>query len=228
MCFSAAASFTGSAVIAAIGAATLTQAKKPEQVPFAAIPFIFGIQQCAEGVLWVTLKSGTAETLQNIATYVFLITALVIWPTMIPLSMRILEKDKTRKKILSGLIAAGGLVSLFYVYCLVFMDIYPRIDILHIQYVDNFPGPFVAAAFIFYLAATILPLFVSSVKRMWLFGILISVSCGITVVFFKVYLTSVWCFFAACISIAIFWVLKGINEPEKSKTGKTHSLVYPG
>lgn len=221
MCFSAAASFTGSAVITAIGAATLTQAKKPEQVPFAAIPLIFGVQQCAEGILWVTLKSGTAETLQHIATYVFLAAALVIWPTMMPLAAMIMEKDKPRKNILAGLLAAGGLVSLFYVYCLVFLDVSPRIDTLHIQYVDNFPGPLVAVAFSLYLAATILPLFISSVKRMWLLGILIAVSCGVTAIFFRVYLTSVWCFFAACISIVIFWVLKGVNEPVKNLRPET-------
>lgn len=216
MCFSAEASFTGSAVITAIGIATLTKAKKPEQVPFAAIPLIFGIQQCAEGILWVTLRSGTAETLQNICTYAFLITALIIWPTMIPLSIWLLEKGKKRKQILTGLLAAGSAVSLFYVYCLIFFNVSPQIQLYHIKYNDNFPSTLVTAAFILYLSATILPLFVSSVKRMRVFGVLIALSCLVTAVFFSVYLTSVWCFFAALISITIYWVLSKLKDKEET------------
>lgn len=207
MCFSAEASFTGSAVISAIGVATLTRVKKPAQVLFAVIPILFGIQQCAEGVLWLTLKSGLHERLQYAATYIFLITALVIWPTMIPLSIWLMEKFSLRRKILAGFSITGGLLSLSYAFCLLFYDVNPLIHGFHIQYADTFPGIFVKIAFVLYLATTIAPLFISSVKRMWLFGILITVSCIITGIFFAQYLTSVWCFFAACISIAIFWIL---------------------
>jgi hypothetical protein len=216
VCFSAGASFAGSAVITAIGAATLIKVRKPAHIPLAAIPLIFGIQQCAEGVLWITLKSGLHESLQNAATYVFLITALIIWPGFVPLSVWLLEKGKNRKKILAGLVITGGLVSLFYIYCLLFLNVAPQIQSFHIEYVNDYPGTLVWVVFVLYLAATILPLFVSSVKRMWVFGILIAVSCLITGIFFAQYLTSVWCFFAALISIAIYWILSGICQKEPS------------
>lgn len=212
MCFSAEASFTGSAVIAAIGVATLTRTKKRAQILFAAIPLIFGIQQCAEGVLWVTLKSGGHETLENTATYIFLVTALVIWPTMIPLSVWFMEKVKRRKKILAYLVALGGVLSLFYAVCLIFYNVTPQIQGFHIRYVDEFPGTLVIIAFVCYLITTIVPIFISSVRRMWLFGILIALSCLITGIFFAQYLTSVWCFFAAFISIMIYWILSGTRR----------------
>jgi hypothetical protein len=217
MCFSAQASFAGSAVITAIGVATLTKVKKPSQIPFAVIPLLFGIQQCAEGVLWITLKSGTGESLQSSATYVFLITALVIWPTMIPFSIRLLEKRPQRKKALSGLTVIGGIVSLFYAFCLIFYKVYPQIQSFHLIYFDEFPGRLVWVAFALYLAATILPLFVSSVKRMWIFGVLIAGSCLVTEIFYAQYLTSVWCFFAALISIAIFWVMSDLQGKKKQE-----------
>jgi multisubunit Na+/H+ antiporter MnhC subunit len=212
MCFSAEASFAGSAVISAIGVVTLTKVKKPTQILFAAIPFIFGIQQCAEGVLWVTLKSDTAESLQYAGMYIFLTTALIIWPTMVPLSIWLLEKGKQRRKVLAGLIAAGGIVSLFYTCCLILYDVYPQIQNFHIAYVDDFPRALVMIAFVIYLVVTITPLFVSSVKRMWLFGVLMAVSCLISGIFFAEYLTSVWCFFAALISIAIYWIFGKIQS----------------
>jgi hypothetical protein len=207
MCFSAQASFTSGAVISAIGVATMSKVKRPEQRLFAVIPLLFAFQQFAEGVLWVTLRSGGHEALQNIATHIYLVTALIIWPMMVPLSMWFMETVKTRRKILVGLMAAGGVVSLFYTVCLISLSVYPEIQSFHIVYVNNFPGTPLGIGLGFYAAATIAPLFVSSIRRMWLFGILIATSFVVTGIFYAEYLTSVWCFFAALISVSIYWVL---------------------
>ena len=94
MCFSAGASFAGGVIISAVGVATGRKVRKPTQRLFAGIPLLFGFQQFAEGVLWVTLRSGGHDWLQNAATYIFLITALVIWPVMIPSSMWFMEEVK--------------------------------------------------------------------------------------------------------------------------------------
>ena len=209
MCFSAGASFAGGLVISSIGVAAFRKVRKPTQKLFAGIPLLFGFQQFAEGVLWVTLKSGGHAQLQKAAVYLFLIMALVIWPVMIPLSIWLMEEAKKRKKILAGLTVMGGIPSLFYAFCLISYNVTPQIQSFHIQYIDEFPGALVRIAFLFYLVSTVAPLFVSSVRRMWLFGILIMVSCLITGIIFTQYLTSVWCFFAALISVVIYWVLSG-------------------
>jgi hypothetical protein len=210
MCFSAGASFAGGIVISAIGVATLGKVSKPAQKLFAGIPLLFGFQQFIEGVLWITLRSsGGYERLQNAATYIFLITALVIWPVMIPLSIWFMEKVKKRKKILAGLIVTGSITSLFYGICLISYNVTPQIQGFHIQYIDNFPWLLVSIIFVFYFASTAAPLFVSSVRRMWLFGTLITISYIVTRIFYAQYVTSVWCFFAALLSIVIYWVLRG-------------------
>ena len=212
MCFSAEASFAGAIVISAVGVASVKKARLPEQRPFSVIPLIFGLQQFAEGAIWLTLKSGSHAQIQNVATYIFLIAALVVWPVMIPLSMWLMEKVKTRRKILMGLVAIGAILSLFYVYCLLFYDIAPQINGFHIQYVEDFPRTLMGIGFFFYITATITPLFVSSVKRVWLFGILIAISFIVTRIFYAQYVTSVWCFFAALISVAVWWVLDGMQH----------------
>jgi hypothetical protein len=118
-----------------------------------------------------------------------------------------MEGVKTRKKMLVGLMAAGGIVSIFYVFCLMSYNVRPEISSFHIVYVNNFPGTPAEIGLLFYAAATIAPLFVSSVRRMWLFGTLIATSFVVTGIFYAEYLTSVWCFFAALISVSIYWVL---------------------
>jgi len=207
MCFSAGASFAAGVVLSAVGVATQMKAKKPAQRLFAAIPLLFGFQQFAEGVLWVILRSGEHDWLQNAATYIFLITALVIWPVMIPLSMWFMEEGKKRKNILASLIVIGGMVSSFYAFCLISYNVAPQINSFHIQYIHAFPQTPVDIVYLFYIVSTVVPLFVSSVRRMWLVGIMIGVSWLITAIFFAGYLTSVWCFFAALISVMIYWIL---------------------
>ena len=208
MCFSAGASFAGGIIISAVGVASVRKVRKPTQRLFAVIPLFFGFQQFAEGVLWVTLRAGGHEWLQNAATHIFLITAMVIWPVMIPLSMWFMEEAKKRKKILAGLIAIGGILSLFYAFCFISYNVTPQISGFHIRYVDDFPRTLVTIASFFYPVSTVAPLFVSSVRRMWLFGIVITVSYLVTGIFFAQYLTSVWCFFAALISVVIYGMLR--------------------
>ena len=78
----------------------------------------------------------------------------------------------------------------------------------HIQYNTDFPESLAMLAFTVYFIATITPLFVSSIKRTHLLGVLLFLSFLVAVIFFAQYLTSVWCFFAAIISVVIFWILR--------------------
>lgn len=207
MCFSAGASFAGGIVISAIGIATVTKVHKPSQMIFGSIPLFFGIQQIAEGCLWLTLPDTDYVTLRKISTYWFLIMAQVIWPAMIPLSVLLMEEDGRRRKTLKIFLGIGSLLSLYYSTCLILFNVTPQIVSFHIQYNNDFPDSLSIPAFVIYLVATITPLFISSIKRTQLMGILMFFSCLITGIFFTQFLTSVWCFFAALISGVVFWIL---------------------
>lgn len=208
MCFSPEASFAGGIIISFIGIATVTKVHKPSQLVFASIPLFFGIQQFAEGFLWLTLPRPEYLSLQKLDTYIFLIMADVLWPVMIPLSVLLMEKVKKRRKYIWILLAMGFFVSMYYAYHLLFHNVTPRISGYHIQYVTDFPKTTGLFVFALYLIASITPLFISSIKRTHLLGALMFFSCLVTAIFFREYLTSVWCFFAALISGVIFWILR--------------------
>jgi len=207
MCFSAEASFIGGAVILSIGVVAVKTVHKRSQLLFAYIPVFFGLQQMVEGILWLTIPNPELALMQSLGKYVFLTMADVLWPVMIPLSILFMEENPKRKKILSLFLLTGMLMSLYYAFCLLFFHVTPEIIKYHIHYKNNFPEKLSNAAFVIYLLATIVPLFVSSIKRMRLFGYLLIFSCAVTAIFFTQYLTSVWCFFAALISVVIFWIL---------------------
>jgi len=217
MCFSAGASFTGGIIIAAAGIATIRKVSNPSQKLFASIPLLFALQQFSEGVVWVTLRSGGYETIQYVATLIFMVMALIVWPVLMPLSALKMESVKRRKRLLFAFVAAGVLVSAYYAFCMVYWDFFPAIEGNHIQYRGDFPKALRNPVFALYIIATIPPLFISSVKRMPLMGALIFISCLITGIFYKEYLTSVWCFFAALISVVIYWILNEVAVESKQE-----------
>jgi hypothetical protein len=212
MCFSPEASFAGGVIISAIGIITVRKVHKPHQILFACIPLFFGFQQIAEGFVWLTLPHPEYIVFRNIFVYTFLITAQVIWPVMIPLSVVLMEESKTKRKILFVLLIGGIILSSYYTYCLMSFNITPEIDGFHVVYHNNFPESLAMAATIIYLIVTLPPFFISSVKRTHFLGILMTISCIVTVIFFKQYLTSVWCFFAALISVVIYWILTDMKK----------------
>jgi hypothetical protein len=157
------------------------------------------------------------SSLQKAGTVFFLIMADVMWPTIIPLSVLLMEDKLQRKKILLVLFGMGITLSLYYAFCLFNFDVFPQIRDYHIHYNTTFPIYLSMPAFIIYLIVTITPLFISSIKRTHLLGILMFLSCLVTAIFFTQYLTSVWCFFAAFISGVIFWILKDSKSTLRSE-----------
>ena len=139
MCFSPEASFAGGIIISAIGVATVKRIHKPSQLIFASIPLFFGIQQITEGFLWLTLPDPGLINIQKISTYLYLIMADVIWPSMIPVSVLLMEENTRKKRVLRIIAAIGMILSLYYAFCLLSFDVDPQISGYHIFYKTGFP-----------------------------------------------------------------------------------------
>lgn len=219
MCFSAEASFVASGVLAVAGLASVKKAKFPEQTPFAAIPFLFAVQQFAEGILWMGMGNSRADPFNQISIYIFLILAQVVWPIWVPWSVLMVEKNVVRKKIIKGIMAMGIAVSLYLTYCLFTYDVNAEMHSGHIKYTLDFPLPLVWVTHVFYFIPTVIPLFVSSRKSMFLLGIMILTSFIVAKIYFAAHLISVWCYFAALISIAVWWITSHFKE--------THMSILP-
>lgn len=161
MCFSANASFSVSAVLLVGSVIAIRKVQRRSQIPSAAIPFIFSIQQFIEGLLWLSLIH---------PAYAFLTFAQVVWPFWVPFSVFLLEKDTNRKKILSVLLALAIMEALYLAYCLLVYHVHSTISNHHIHYVLDFPAYFVGIGGIIYFMATVIPTLLSSVKKMSVVG----------------------------------------------------------
>ena len=212
MCFSTGASITAGVLLTFAGTETLRKVHKPTQIVFASIPLFFAFQQFAEGVLWLVINGKGNIGLEKVATYVFLLMAQVIWPLMVPLSVLLMEKSRLRKRILIALQSAGSAVAIYYLYSLAFFPAHAEISRMHIAYESTFKDSFNIVAIVLYLAATLVPLFVSSIKRSWILGVIMGVSFIVSIAFYRICLTSVWCFFAAVISFVIFYIIRDSHK----------------
>lgn len=196
MCFSASASFTASVLLGALGIVSFIQVKQPKLYFFNSIPLLFSLQQAAEGCVWLYQS--------HLAAQVFLFFALVIWPTVIPFSLLVLERNKKASLWLTYFTLAGCGTSL-----LLLLDIWlfrPEfmVDGCHIMYTIHpflpIPGLLLA---LMYCLVTLMPFFISTYAYMELIGMLLWIACIVSYGVFTLYFTSVWCFFAALISSII-------------------------
>ena len=216
MCFSAGASFGASAVLAVAGVLTLRKVEKSSQLLFAAIPIIFALQQFTEGFVWLSLSNPDFYFLHSITVNLFIIFAQILWPVLLPLSVLLLEPKPFKKIILIVLTIWGAVISSVLTYYLATNIPIAKIDCYHIQYL--LIGPMHEYWFrgVFYFIPTVFPLFISSTKRLWVFGIAIVIAYIVTQLFYLKYALSVWCFFAAILSLIIYYVMNKISEGERS------------
>lgn len=217
MCFSAEASLTSGTVLAIVGVAAIRQCKAPNQYLFASIPALLAVQQFSEGYLWLIFSGRGDSSWQQISSYVFLLFAQIVWPFWIPLSILVLETNKKRKKIIRIILFIGIIVSLFFGYRLITEPVKAEAVGHHISYAIGTSTALARVFGIFYFLCTILPALVSSINKMYLFGISIAISYFFSSLFFEHYIISVWCFFAAITSIIVFFILFNLGKKHHEK-----------
>jgi len=208
MCFSTAASFGAGILLSGAAMVAARKVEKPSQRAFAAIPGIFAIQQFTEGFVWLSLTNESLSGYAQSSSLGFLFFAEVLWPMWIPFAMVLLEKDQARRKILFGLLGMGLALSVYTLYILIAYPCSAQIVEHHVQYSMGFTGKILLAQVIAYGIVTVGPAFVSTVPKMWILGVLVVLSFMVTKVLFPDYIISVWCFFAAIISVIVVYVLE--------------------
>ncbi len=199
-----------------IGAVAVTQSRNVPQKVFACIPLVFGIQQLSEGMVWLSISHETYAGLHNISMYTFLVFAQAVWPVLIPSSVLLFEKDRRRRKLLYVLCAAGSFTALYLICGLIIFPVSVSIDGHHLKYHLDFPRLMKWVTDIAYMSSAALSPFVSLDKRVRVFGWMLLSSYILTTIFYQHYLASVWCYFAAVLSLTILFIIRGQNKARQS------------
>lgn len=211
MCFSATASFVtaGFLVITGVTAASISKSKSFYWL--ASVPLLFAVQQAFEGIVWITHPVSQHPYLHYLASHLFLYFALLLWPIWIPMALFFVEKIQRRKKILSGLMTLGFILFFFNIYQLTFYHDSMTIIANHVRYGFGFPNLDAALRDLYlliYACTTVLPFFIASLRGSKLYGVLLLASLIVTYIFIAEAFMSVWCFFAAVLSLGVICIVK--------------------
>lgn len=214
MCFSAPVSFAAAALLVPIGLRSLHLAWQSDHrlLGLAAFPLFFGIQQFIEGLLWLNLGGFHAQYTQASALG-FLFFVYLFWPIWVPLAARALEdRPLPRRILLAAALFVGVLGTLLYL-SLLFGDAQLQVYVVqnsilyqHRPLFDIQWGDWVVRTI--YALVVTLPFLASNMFRLRIFGALIALSLALSAIYFDHAFTSVWCFFAAILSMFILQLIQ--------------------
>lgn len=206
MCFSAPASLIAGVGLLSLGAVTVKRVRSRQELLYGLIPLLFGIQQLLEGALWMTFPD-RSPVLNTWLTYLYLLFSNVLWPVYVPLAVLSLETVTWRRRVVAATAVVGAGVSLYLLGILVFQPVTSNVIGQHICY--DFPNAYEHTTILVYGIVTCVSLLLSSHRRVVAFGVVAFVSEVIAYTFYTLWFISVWCFFAAVLSVIVLWYFKG-------------------
>jgi len=213
MCFSASASFSVGAALAPVGIYCCLTAQRigSKWVPLAVFPVAFSLQQTIEGLVWFGVNSAD-QTLVVVASRGFLFFSHFFWLAWVPFSIYWLESEIWRRRILlclTGVGVASGasvfLPSFLMADWLTVEQVQHSLEYKTVLIYDGLVSRTVLRAI--YAVIIVSALLMASSRQIRVFGGLILLSLLVADHFFAHALISVWCFFAAVLSIHIAIIL---------------------
>ena len=226
MCFSAPASFIASTALISIDVFCLFHLRKKDQkyVLFALIPFFFGIQQFLEGCIWLSVN-GANSGLTKLLGFIYLFFAFCFWPIFVPMAVFLAEQQKEPlvKRWLSIMLVTGIAVGLACYIPILLGTVTFHVQTLNhsIAYITSRSVLLDAFLLSLYIFAIITPFWIVSEIQMQRFGYILLSSVCLTFLFYRYAFYSVWCFFAAILSIYIAHML--YHLPEVNLAGRRQS-----
>lgn len=225
MCYSASVSYSAAAVLVPTGLYAVQQARRL-QFPYwmwGLIPVFFGLQQAFEGQVWRELDAGNAHAAVPFALG-FHFFSHFLWLWWLPLSSYLVEPGKIRKRVIGGCTIFGAFAGML-VYAVMlshpeWMTVAVRehsiVYKFSVPYRDSIHLPLTPAAL--YALTTLVPLFFSSHRHIRIFGVLTALSSALASAAYGYAYISVWCFFAAVLSLYLVYMIRHLVTESKSIT----------
>ena len=212
MCFSVETSFGASLFLLGIGLLSFKNLKSKNLWPLAVVPLLFAAQQFLEGFVWLSKADIITDNIGIMAKYGFIFFAFIAWPFWIPFACWKTEENKKNKQILFYILFFGSFLSLILLFLIIYYGISVESTCNHLLYSVNSSANTKSIwqniILSLYLIPTLAPFFISSRKNMPILGLIIFLTLALTMLFYYVFLISVWCFFAAIVSAFIYFIIK--------------------
>jgi hypothetical protein len=225
MCVSAKFSFGVAAALVPAGAFCLRAAarKAPRYAILAATPALFGVQQMAEGAVWVGLSRGDT-VLTDRASRVFLLFALGLWPLWFAAAALAIETRPRALRLLGGWAALSS--AWFWLWCWPLVAAPPdppeaRVvgHSIRYEYADRMNFGARAA----YLVTGAVPMLVLPDRRRYVLLVALApASAAVSLWLYGHAFTSVWCFLGAVASGYLVWLFARLPSPVEWAPSTAH------
>lgn len=222
MCFSATASFVTGGVVGVVGILALRRARTPREAPLAAMPLLFAVQQGLEGALWLDLGHSAAGAHATGLSTLFLVFAEIVWPVAAPIAVLLVEPVERRRMAMAVCLSIGIGLAATLAWWISSTPVGAAIVGRQLAYLGAYPNSFIVM--VAYLAATALPLMISSWRTVNLLGTLVLAGFAIAYLIYWQAFVSVWCFFAAAASFVVFY---HFGETARADRLRRFAAVHP-
>lgn len=222
MCFSATASFVGAGMLGVIGVATLRHVREPRALLFASVPLLFSFHQLAEGMVWLGLHGRIGAAALDHAVFLFMFYAHGLLPLLMPLAILLLEPPGRRRTAIRVLTVIGAAVCLWDIHGLL---AYPNTVLIShhsIAYRNPVIGNLVIS--VLYILATCGAMLLSTHRVVRAYGVLNVIGLAIVALVKGNAFASVWCFYAATLSIMLYWQFARRNIDVETPNGTSPVL----
>jgi hypothetical protein len=201
MCFSPEADFAGGAVVATVGVQTLRTIRVPRELAIGSLPLLLGAHQLTEGVVWLSLQGHVSGAAGNAAREAYVVFAHAALPALVPAGFLLLEPNARRARWLWPLVLAGALLGGYLLWQVTAYPVGARVQSHCIDYTTHTPNDVPITAL--YVLVTCGPALLSSRSYLRWFGLLNLAGVIATAAVFADELTSLWCIYAAFVSVLI-------------------------
>ncbi|WP_353227379.1 DUF6629 family protein [Novosphingobium sp.] len=203
MCFSATASFIAAGVIGTIGVATLRHVREPRTLLFAAVPLLFAVHQLSEGFVWLGLEGRIGTIALDHMAFLFMTYAQGVLPLLMPVAVVLMEPAGWRRRAIMLLVAIGAVVCVWDLVGLVGWPSRAFVECHSIAYRNPVTGNF--AISLLYILATCGALLLSTHRVVRWYGLLNVIGLTVVEIVREYTFASVWCFYAATLSVMLYW-----------------------
>ena len=183
-----------------IGVLALREVRCAREVPFASLPLLFAIHQLVEAVVWAAADGHVSWHVGHAAAVAYVIFAVPVLPTLMPLAVLLLEPRKARRRV-APFVILGVVVSTYLAISVLTHSVTVTVHDHALGYgtgVSN--GAFWT---VLYITAVIGPSVLSGYPSIVAFGAFNLVGLIAVAIVYVEAFASFWCILAAMASVLV-------------------------
>ena len=202
MCFSPQGDLAGGVLVTVIGVDAWRHLRgRSSHLLLAAVPVVLGLHQLDESLVWWSLQGDVSHSVGRVATWIYLVVALVVLPLMVPVAIMRLEPTRRRRWSIAPFVVLGLGVAVTYLVAMLSGPVRAAPGSYHVAYSIDLPAGILLVGL--YVVATCGPLLLSGYRHVVVFGVANLVAVVILARLTADGFASLWCLYAAVASGAI-------------------------